>query len=156
MQTMTSEELKFIEGKFAESKKILFVLSMAFAVGFLIVSYIIFFHFQLNESNWYLRLIPVMILVLDISVIYFVIYPKFSNFKFDFESRQKEVLISQIAKKEERTYKNTVSYFWYLKNGQKLSVDASQYGLYDTGEDLVFHLAPKSKILFSVEKQGQF
>jgi hypothetical protein len=153
---MTPEELKIVEGKFLESKKTLFIICLAFGVGFLIFSYIIFFYFQLNESNWYLKFLPAMVLVLDISVIYFAIYPPYSNFKADFENKQKEIVNSQIEKTEERPYKNSISYYWILKNKQKLSVDASQYLSYKTDEVLVFHIAPKSKILLSVEKMGQF
>lgn len=156
MHLMTPEELKILEGKFLESKKTLLIISVAFGVGFLIFSYIIFFYFQLNESNWYLKFLPGMVLVLDISVIYFAIYPPYNNFKADFAGKQKEVVSSQIEKTEERPYKNSISYYWILKNKQKLSVDASQYLSYKTGEDLVFHIAPKSKILLSVEKMGQF
>lgn len=156
MHLMTPEELKIVEGKFLESKKTLFIICLAFGVGFLIFSYIIFFYFQLNESNWYLKFLPAMVLVLDISVIYFAIYPPYSNFKADFENKQKEIVNSQIEKTEERPYKNSISYYWILKNKQKLSVDASQYLSYKTDEVLVFHIAPKSKILLSVEKMGQF
>ncbi len=156
IQTMSDENLMWLTDRMSESKRILLILILAFVVSFLIVSYIIFFHFQLNENNSYLKFIPVAIFILDFSVIYFVLYPRYRNYKTDFESKKKEVVHSQIEKADRRTYKNSVTYTWILKSGHHLTVEENQYSSYAVGEDLIFHIAPVSKSLLLVEKQTQF
>jgi hypothetical protein len=156
MQPMTQEDLNFMESKFLQSKRILFILLFAFITSFLIISYIFFFYLQINESNWYLKIIPGVILASDIFIIYFVVYPPYQNLRQDFSSKKKEIVNSQIEKTEERQNKNIIRYYWHLKNGYEISVDSSQYSSYKVGEDLCFHIAPSSKTLLSVEKVTQF
>ncbi|GBF50078.1 hypothetical protein LPTSP4_16010 [Leptospira ryugenii] len=153
---MTEANIQWLNVKLQESKKIFYLLAIAFTVSFCIFSYVIWFYLDLQESAEWIRFLPIGILVMDAIILYLVIFPRVRRFQLDIQGKQKEILRTKIERTERRTYKNSISFHWILKDGESIQVESSQFEAHQAGEELVLHIAPHSKTLLEVAKEDIF